>query len=60
MASIQYVAVAQQKDHLCGPYFAVCLLRDFRIADADEDFLSRKAGRRSPTRLNPAPPGAES
>src|SRR5262249_50777403 len=37
-------ARAQQKDHLCGPFWAARILRDAGVTDADEDMVAVRAG----------------
>jgi uncharacterized protein DUF6885 len=54
------VDTAQQKDNLCGPFWAARALREFGI-DADEDELAARAGSILPEPdEGSVPPGAES
>lgn len=54
------VQIAQQKDNLCGPFWAARVLRELGI-DADEDELAASAGSILPdTDADSVPPGAES
>jgi hypothetical protein len=60
-------AVVQQKDHLCGPYWAARILRDAGIThwdgeEIDEDLMARAAGTRLPRAFvdGSVPPGAQS
>jgi hypothetical protein len=58
--------VAQQKDNLCGPFWAARLLRDAGIEswdgeELDEDLVARRAGTLLPEPdVGSVPPGAES
>jgi hypothetical protein len=52
--------IAQQKDNLCGPFWAARVLRDFGI-DADENEIAARAGTILPAPdPGSVPPGAES
>jgi hypothetical protein len=54
------VDTAQQKDNLCGPFWAARVLRDFGI-EADEDEIASRAGTILPDPDNGSvPPGAQS
>jgi hypothetical protein len=54
------VGIAQQKDNLCGPFWAARVLRDFGI-DANEDEIAARAGTILPEPdPGSVPPGAQS
>jgi hypothetical protein len=54
------VGIAQQKDNLCGPFWAALVLRELGI-DADEDDIAARAGSILPDPDDGnIPPGAES
>lgn len=60
MAATQGVS-EQQKDHLCGPYFAARILQELGAGDTDEDLIALLAGTILPDVPEPStPPGAES
>jgi hypothetical protein len=55
------VEQAQQKDNLCGPFWAARVLRDFGVTGWDEDLIAERAGTILPDPDDGSvPPGAES